>query len=109
MLFRSAALAPARLARLNTTSGDIDLDARLASGGTIETETVSGDQKLKVSAPAGYAYEAKTFSGDISDCFGRQPDKSQYGPGSRLDGTRGSGSGHVRIKSLSGGISLCDH
>jgi len=104
-----AALAPARLARLNTTSGDIDLDARLASGGTIETETVSGDQKLKVSAPAGYAYEAKTFSGDISDCFGRQPDKSQYGPGSRLDGTRGSGSGHVRIKSLSGGISLCDH
>ena len=103
-----AALAPARIIRLNTTSGDIGLDARLASGGTIETETVSGDQKLEVSAPAGYSYEAKTFSGDISDCFGQQPDKSQYGPGSRLDGTRGSGNGHVRIKSLSGGISLCD-
>ena len=104
-----AALAPARLVRLNTTSGEIGLDARLASGGTIETETVSGDQKLEVSAPAGYSYEARTFSGDISDCFGQRPDKSQYGPGSRLDGTRGGGNGHVRVKSLSGGISLCDH
>ena len=104
-----AAIAPARLVRLNTTSGDIGLSARLASGGTVETETVSGDQKVNVSAAAGYSYEAKSFSGDIENCFGQQPDKSQYGPGSRLDGTRGGGSGHVRIKSLSGGISLCDH
>ncbi|HEV7138396.1 MAG TPA: DUF4097 family beta strand repeat-containing protein [Steroidobacteraceae bacterium] len=104
-----AQLAPARLVRLNTTSGDIGLNARLTAGGTIETETVSGDEKIEVSAPAGYSYEARTFSGDIGDCFGQQPDKSGYGPGSRLSGTRGSGHGHVRIKSLSGGISLCDH
>lgn len=104
-----AELSPARRVRLNTTSGDIDLKAGLASGGTIETETVSGDQKIRASAPAGYAYEAKTFSGDIDDCFGQEPDKSQYGPGSRLNGTRGHGDGHVRMQSLSGGISLCDH
>lgn len=104
-----AAISPASLVRLNTTSGDIGLTARLTTGGTIETETVSGDQKIEVSAPAGYSYEAKTFSGDIDDCFGQQPDKSEYGPGSRLNGTRGRGDGHVRIKSLSGGISLCDH
>lgn len=104
----TAALSAARLVRLNTTSGDIDLNAKLASGGTVETETVSGDQKMVVSATAGYAYEAKTFSGDIKDCFGQQPDRSQYGPGSRLDGTRGGGAGHVRLQSLSGGISLCD-
>jgi Toastrack DUF4097 len=104
-----AALAPARLVRLNTTSGDIGLEARLASGGTVESETVSGDQKIDVAAPAGYSYEAKTFSGEIHDCFGAPPDKSEYGPGSRLNGTRGAGNGHLRIKSLSGGISLCDH
>ncbi len=104
-----AALAPARIVRLNTTSGEIGLDARLASGGTIETETVSGDQKLEVSGSGGYSYELNTFSGNISDCFGQRADKSQYGPGSRLDGTRGGGNGHVRSKSLSGGISLCDH
>jgi DUF4097 and DUF4098 domain-containing protein YvlB len=103
-----AGLTSARFVRLNTTSGDIDLQTRLTSGGTIESETVSGDQKLDVSAPGGYSYEAKTFSGDIDDCFGQEPDKSEYGPGSRLNGTRGGGAGHIRIKSLSGGISLCD-
>lgn len=104
-----AAISPAHLVRLNTTSGDIGLTAQLTTGGSIETETVSGDQKIEVSAPAGYSYEAKSFTGDIDDCFGQQPDKSEYGPGSRLNGTRGRGDGNIRLKSLSGGISLCDH
>jgi hypothetical protein len=104
-----AALASARHVRLNTTSGDIELKARLEASGSVETETVSGDQKLDVAAPAGYSYEAKTFSGDIDNCFGQQADESRYGPGSRLNGTRGSGAGHVRMQSLSGRLSLCDH
>jgi DUF4097 and DUF4098 domain-containing protein YvlB len=103
-----AELASARHARLNTTSGDIALTAGLAQGGSIETETVSGDQKLAVSAPGGYTYELKTFSGDIKNCFGQHPDESRYGPGSRLNGTRGGGAGHVRMQSLSGRVSLCD-
>jgi hypothetical protein len=61
-----------------------------------------------VSAAAGYAYEASSFSGDIDDCFGQRADKSEYGPGSRLNGTRGTGDGHIRVKSLSGTVSLCD-
>lgn len=105
----TAELSPARLARLNTTSGDIDLTAKLTSGGTVETETVSGDQEIAVSAPAGYSYEAKSFSGDITDCFGQRSEKSEYGPGAHLDGTRGGGGGQVRIQSLSGDVSLCDH
>src|SRR6185437_2970406 len=103
-----AELASARHARLNTTSGDIVLKARLEGSGSIETETVSGNAKLDVSAPAGYSYEAKSFSGGIHDCFGQQADESRYGPGSRLNGTRGGGGGHVRMQSLSGDISLCD-
>jgi DUF4097 and DUF4098 domain-containing protein YvlB len=108
----SAELATARSVRLNTTNGDISLNARLASGGSVATETVSGDQNMKVSTSAGYSYEAKTFSGDITNCFGQQADKNQYGPGSRLEGTRGGGGGgssHLRMQSLSGDISLCDH
>ena len=105
----SAAVSPARSARLNTTSGDIDLDARLARGGTIDAETVSGNQKIDVAAPAGYSYEAKSFSGSIEDCFGQPSDRNHYGPGSRLEGTRGAGDGHVRLRSLSGDESLCDH
>jgi DUF4097 and DUF4098 domain-containing protein YvlB len=105
----TAQLSPARVVRLNTTSGEIELGAQLASGGTVETETVSGDQKIAVTATGGYAYEVKSFSGDITDCFGQPVDKSEYGPGSHLDGTRGAGSGRVQIQSLSGGVSLCDH
>jgi hypothetical protein len=104
----TAGLSVARRVRLNTTSGYIGLNARLQSGGTVEAETVSGAEQFDVSAPAGYAYEVKSFSGDIKDCFGEQPNKSEYGPGSRLSGTRGGGAGHVRLKSLSGDISLCD-
>ena len=104
----NAAISPARSVRLNTTNGDISLDARLAGGGSIATETVSGNENMKVSA-SGYSYEAKTFSGDITNCFGQQVDKNQYGPGSRLDGTRAGGGGHLRMQSLSGNISLCDH
>jgi DUF4097 and DUF4098 domain-containing protein YvlB len=106
----TAELAPARLARLNTTSGDIQLSARLTSDGTVESETVSGDQNVTVSAPAGYSYEAKTFSGDIRNCFGQRPERSEYGPGNRLEGSRGGGGkGQVRIQSLSGDVWLCDH
>lgn len=105
----TAELSPARLVRLNTTSGDIDLSAKLTNGGTVETETVSGDQEIAVSAPAGYSYEAKTFSGDIEDCFDQRSERSEYGPGNRLEGKRGGGSGQVRIQSLSGDVSLCDH
>ncbi len=104
----SAELSPARIARLNTTSGTIELNAHLATGGTVEIETVSGREKVDVAAAAGYAYEASTFSGDVDDCFGQPPNRSRYGPGTRLDGTRGAGNGHVRIRSLSGDISLCD-
>lgn len=105
----SAQLSPARRARLNTTSGNIELSGQLTRGGTVETETVSGDERIRLSAPAGYSYEAKSFSGDITDCFGQQSDKSEYGPGSRLNGAQGGGDGHVRMQSLSGNISLCDH
>lgn len=105
----TAGLSPARVARLNTTSGTIELNAQLARGGTVEAETVSGREKIDVSAAAGYSYDARTFSGKVDDCFGQQPDRSQYGPGSRLEGRRGAGSGQIRLRSLSGDISLCDH
>jgi hypothetical protein len=104
----TAELAAARQVQLHTTSGEIELSASLASGGTVETETVSGDQRLNVTGSAGYTYEAKTFSGDIKNCFGQRSERSEYGPGDRLEGTRGGGAGHVRMQSMSGDVSLCD-
>lgn len=105
-----AQVAAAHSVRVHTTSGDLHLTAGLDRGGTIEAETVSGDERIAASAASGFQYEVRTFSGDIEDCFGQKPERtSEYGPGRRLDGTRGAGDGHVRIKSLSGDVSLCDH
>lgn len=104
----TAALSSARIVRLHTVSGAIELNAHLTGDGTVDTQTVSADQHIKVIAPAGFTYEVKTFSGRIEDCFGRQATHNPYGPGSRLEGTRGAGGGHVRIKSLSGSVTVCD-
>jgi hypothetical protein len=55
----------------------------------------------------GFSFEVSTFSGDISNCFNAPVTKS--GPvGQSLSGTRGDGSGHVRLKTMSGDIQLCD-
>jgi hypothetical protein len=71
---------------------------------------VSGDIKLRATTEDGFEYEAQSLSGDISDCFNVAAERtSQYGPGHKLSGTRGAGSAHVRLKSMSGDLQLCDH
>jgi len=95
--------------RLRTTSGDLSFSGQLEHGATLESESVSGDLKLKVGGD-DYAYEVSSFSGDINNCFGQEAQRvSAHGPGKRLSGTRGAGEGKVRVKSMSGDVSLCDH
>jgi hypothetical protein len=106
----TAELTPANSAHLHTTSGDITLTGSLATGATVEAQTVSGDVKLHGAAPDGYAYEVRSFSGDIEDCFGKPAERnSEYGPGKHLIGTLGQGGAKIRVNTLSGDISLCDH
>jgi hypothetical protein len=106
----TAQLAPANTVHLHTTSGDIELTGRLSSGATVEAQTVSGEVKVRDSAQNGYEYDARSFSGDIDDCFGKPAERnSEYGPGKHLIGTLGSGGAKVRINTLSGDVSLCDH
>ena len=94
--------------RARTTSGRIAVQGTLAKGGDVDAQTVSGDVKLHA-ASEGYNYELSTFSGNIHNCFNQEPEKtSRYGPGERLNGTRGDGSVHVRIKTMSGYIDVCD-
>lgn len=106
----SAELAPASNVHLHTTSGDITLTGRLGPGATIEVQTVSGGVKLHEAAPDGFGYEIRSFSGDIDDCFGKAAERnSEFGPGKHLTGTLGQGGGRVRVNTLSGDVSLCDH
>lgn len=105
----TVSLDSARSIRARSTSGDLHLQAKLARGATVEATSVSGELSVRGSAEGGYAYEVSTFSGDINSCFDVQPEHTQrYGPGMRLQGTRGEGAGHVRLKTMSGGVTLCD-
>ncbi len=102
-------LDSARGVRVRTTSGDVRFEGKLSRGATLEATTVSGDLKVSAGAEGGYAYDVASFSGEITDCFNASPERvSQYGPGSRLEGTRGEGAGRLRLKTMSGNVQLCD-
>lgn len=102
-------LDSAHSVRVRTTSGDLRFDGKLAKDATFEATSVSGDLTVRAAPAGGFAYELSSFSGEISNCFGAKAQReSEYGPGSKLNGTRGDGAGHIRIKTMSGDISLCD-
>jgi DUF4097 and DUF4098 domain-containing protein YvlB len=105
----SVELDPARSFHARSTSGDITFEGRLTANADLGVESVNGDVKVRAAAEDGFQYEAQSLSGDISNCFNTKAQRtSEYGPGRKLDGTRGGGSAHVRVKTLSGEIELCD-
>ena len=103
-----ASLDAARSVHARTTSGGVRLEGTLARGATLEASSISGSLTVRTAADGGFAYEVSSFSGNISDCFNASPEHTQYGPGSRLNGTRGDGAGHVRLRTMSGNVELCD-
>ena len=98
----------ARSVRAHTTSSAVRVEGTLARGATVEASSVSGNLTVRAGADGGFGYEVSSFSGNISDCFNVSPEHTKYGPGSRLEGTRGDGAGRVRLKTMSGNVELCD-
>lgn len=100
-------LDTARSVHARTTSGDLRFEGKLARGASFDAATVSGDLNVRAPADGGYAYEVSTFSGDISNCFGAKSDKGGM-VGHALSGSLGEGAGHMRLKTMSGDVELCD-
>jgi DUF4097 and DUF4098 domain-containing protein YvlB len=96
--------------RGRTTSGDLELNAKLTRDGRVDVEGVSGEITLHLSAPAALSTEIESFSGDISGCLADKVERvSKYGPGVRLNlRAVESGGPRVRAKTLSGDIDICD-
>jgi DUF4097 and DUF4098 domain-containing protein YvlB len=96
--------------RGRTTSGDLELRAKLTPDGRVDVEGVSGDITLNISAPGGISTEIESFSGDIEGCLASGVERvSKYGPGTRLNvRSVESGGARVRAKTLSGDIEICD-
>jgi DUF4097 and DUF4098 domain-containing protein YvlB len=103
------ALESGRSIRMRTISGDVSFRGKLTKDADVDAQTVSGDLKMRANSDNGYEYDVTTFSGDIGNCFNAKAEKtSRYGPGERLSGSLGNSSGHVRLKTMSGDIELCD-
>jgi DUF4097 and DUF4098 domain-containing protein YvlB len=103
-------LDPAKSLHARSTAGDITFEGRLTRGADIDAQTVSGDLKVRATSEDGFEYQADSLSGDISNCFNAEAERTgKYGPGHKLSGKRGAGSGHVSLKSMSGDLELCDH
>jgi hypothetical protein len=95
--------------RGRTTSGDLEVRAKLARDGRVDVEGVSGEMTLRVAAPDGLALEIESFSGDIMGCLANDVERvSKYGPGVRLNQRTGDGGARVRAKTLSGDVDICD-
>jgi hypothetical protein len=98
-----------RSLRVRSTSGDVTFTGKLAHGVNVDVESISGELALKASADGGFGYELTSFSGGIDNCFGVKAQRnSEYTPGKSLRGTQGDGSGRVHMRSMSGGLMLCD-
>ena len=95
--------------RGKTTSGSLNLRARLTKDARVDAEAVSGDLTLHVGAPGGVSAEVETFSGDIEGCLATDVKRaSEYGPGKRLTVRTVEEGARVRAKTLSGDIEICD-
>jgi DUF4097 and DUF4098 domain-containing protein YvlB len=103
------ALDSGRSVRMRTVSGDLSFRGKLTKDADFDAQTVNGNVKMRADSDGGFEYDLTTFSGDIGNCFNAKAEKSNhYGPGERLSGSLGNGSGHVRLKTMSGDIELCD-
>jgi DUF4097 and DUF4098 domain-containing protein YvlB len=95
--------------RARTTSGELDLKARMTRDGRVDAEGVSGDLTLMLTSPVALSVEVESFSGDITGCLSEGVERvSKYGPGVRLNVRNVESGPRVRAKSLSGDIEICD-
>jgi DUF4097 and DUF4098 domain-containing protein YvlB len=104
-----AQVDPAKSLRLRTTSGNVQVSGKLAAGISVDAESVSGNVRVEGPVENGYQYDVSSFSGDIRSCFTSPAERTgKFGLGSALNGTLGAGGGRVRVKTMSGNITLCD-
>jgi DUF4097 and DUF4098 domain-containing protein YvlB len=96
-------------ARIETTNGELSLRAALVPDGRVEIEAINGDVTFELLGKIDAEFDIETFNGDIDNCFGPRPRKiRQYAPGNELRFSEGKGSARVRIKTLNGGVEICN-
>lgn len=95
--------AAAKQVSAGVVSGDIQLRTGLQSGGRIRAESLSGDLELILPTGASAKLEASSFTGTIVSDAGKV-ETEEYGPGSSLNATLGSGEGRIELETFSGDL-----
>jgi DUF4097 and DUF4098 domain-containing protein YvlB len=102
-------MADAKDVRARTTSGDLEVRAKMTPDGRVDAEAVSGDLTLQLASPGQLSLEIESFSGDITGCLASGVERvSKYGPGVRLNVRNVESGPRVRAKTLSGDIEICN-
>ncbi len=92
-----------------TVNGDVTVRMVLEQGGRIDAETVNGDVNFDFRGDLSASFDIDTFNGEIDNCFGPKAERaSRYAPGWELRFEHGGGDGRVTIKTLNGGVSICN-
>ncbi|HEV2701742.1 MAG TPA: hypothetical protein VGV09_08935, partial [Steroidobacteraceae bacterium] len=95
----------AKSVEIASVNGDVDFHGHLLSDAQMKATTVNGKLAVQVSADAGYTYDVATFGGSVHTCFGGQ---NGSGPVNGKVGTNGTGHANVHLRTMRGGIELCD-
>ncbi len=92
---------------LDTSNGNIEVEADLNARAEVYAETINGDVELDIGEEGNLTLDLESFSGRIENCFGYddQPSNSGSGRELRIDGPDDSPS--VRVRTLNGDIELC--
>lgn len=90
---------------MDSVSGTVALDTRLAPGGRISADTVSGSVRLRLPADTSARISMETFSGGLSSPVG-EVKTEKYGPGKSLEARLGSGEGQIQLVTFSGDARL---
>lgn len=88
-----------------SVSGDITLDLDVDTGSRLDLGTVSGDVTLRVGAETALAVDVSTTSGRLESAFGSLVTERKPGQ-SRMTGQVGPADGRLRVKTVSGDVTL---
>ncbi len=93
--------------RVETVSGEVEVQASPAKDADWKVSSQSGDVDLWLSAKVDAEFDIETFSGDIRDGFGHEAERtSRFAPGQELKFTQGSGGAEITVNAFSGDVTI---
>jgi DUF4097 and DUF4098 domain-containing protein YvlB len=95
--------------RVRTTNGTVDWRSTLARDARLDAEAINGDLRFRLQKPVDAEFDLETFNGEIDNCFGPKAKRThEHGPGRSVHFVQGKGGARVGIKTMNGGVEVCD-